>query len=57
MCILSPDQPHASGPLNHRLFVRSEHRERVGKSPKELLTGQRHAHWLVLLGYTPFTRN
>ena len=43
--------------LNHRLFVRSEHRERVGKSPKELLTGQRHAHWLVLLGYTPFTRN
>ena len=47
MCILSPDQPHASGPLNHRLFVRSEHRERVGKSPKELLTGQRHAHWLV----------
>jgi len=43
--------------LNHRRFVRSEHRERVGKSPKELLTGQRHGHWLSLLGYTPFSRN
>jgi hypothetical protein len=43
--------------LNHRRFVRSEHRERVGKSPRELLTGQRHGHWLSLLGYTPFSRN
>jgi len=43
--------------LNHRRFVRSEHEERVGKSPKELLTGQRHGHWLSLLGYTPFSRN
>jgi hypothetical protein len=43
--------------LNHRRFVRSEHKDRVGKSPKELLTGQRHGHWLSLLGYTPFSRN
>jgi hypothetical protein len=43
--------------LNHRRFVRSEHAERVGKSPAELLTGQSQAHWLALLGYTPFSRN
>jgi hypothetical protein len=43
--------------LNHRRFVRSEHPKRVGKSPAELLTGQSHAHWLELLGYTPFSRN
>jgi hypothetical protein len=43
--------------LNHRRFVRSEHPERVGKSPAELLTGQSHRHWLELLGYTPFSRN
>ena len=43
--------------LNHRRFVRSEHPERVGKSPAELLTGQPQSHWLELLGYTPFSRN
>jgi hypothetical protein len=43
--------------LNHRRFVRSEHGERAGKSPAELLSGQRHRHWLALLGYTPFSRN
>ena len=26
---------------------------RVGKSPAGLLTGEPHAHWLELLGYTP----
>jgi len=36
--------------LNHRRFLRSEHPERVDRSPAELLTGQRHAHWLELLG-------
>ena len=35
--------------LNHRRFVRSEHSDRVGKSPKEIMTGQSHAHWLDLL--------
>jgi hypothetical protein len=43
--------------LNHRRFVRSEHPERVGKSPTELLTGQSQPHWLESLGYTLFSRN
>lgn len=43
--------------LNHRRFQRSEHRERVGKSPAELLTGQAHPHWLEMLGYTRFSRD
>jgi len=42
--------------LNHRAFMRSEHAERVGKSPAEILTGQKHPHWLQLLGFTPFCR-
>ena len=40
--------------LNHRCLQRSEHPERVGKSPAELLTGQGHPHWLAMLGYTRF---
>jgi hypothetical protein len=36
--------------LNHRRFLRSRHAERRGKSPRELMTGQGHAHWLTLLG-------
>jgi hypothetical protein len=43
--------------LNHRRFLRSEHPERVGKSPAELLTGQTHPHWLEMLGYTRFSQN
>jgi hypothetical protein len=43
--------------LNHRRFLRSEHRERVDKSPAELLTGQHHPHWLEMLGYTRFSQN
>jgi hypothetical protein len=43
--------------LNHRRFLRSERPEREGKSPSELLTGQRHGHWLELLGYTRFARD
>jgi hypothetical protein len=43
--------------LNHRRFLRSEHPERVGKSPAELLTGDTHPHWLEMLGYTRFSRN
>ncbi len=42
--------------LNHRRFLRSEHAERVGKSPAELLHGQGHAHWLEMLGYQLFRR-
>jgi hypothetical protein len=40
--------------LNHRRFLRSEHPDRVGKSPAELLTEQSHPHWLEMLGYTLF---
>jgi hypothetical protein len=43
--------------LNHRRFLRSDRPERAGKSPAELLTGQRHPHWLELLGYARVHRN
>ena len=40
--------------LNHHCYVRSAVSSRVGKSPRELLARERHAHWLSLLGYSPF---
>ena len=40
--------------LNHRRFMRSECKERIGKSPKELLTGKEHKHWLEMLGFKLF---
>jgi hypothetical protein len=43
--------------LNQRRFLRSEHPERQGKSPAELLTGQAQPHWLKSLGYQRFSRN
>lgn len=43
--------------LNHSPFPRSQHPERVGKTPAELLTGQAHPHWLELLGFTRFQRS
>jgi len=43
--------------LNHRRFMRSARSERVGKSPKELLTNESHGHWLELLGYSLFKRS
>jgi hypothetical protein len=42
--------------LNHRRFPRSEHPERVGRSPAELLSGEAQASWLEQLGYRPFRR-
>jgi hypothetical protein len=42
--------------LNHRRFLRSEHPERVDKSPVELLSGKAHQHWLELLGFEMFKR-
>src|ERR1700723_1681946 len=39
--------------LNHRRFMRSRRAERNGKSPRELMTGQSHPHWLTLLGVGP----
>ncbi len=43
--------------LNHRCFIRSLKPERVGKSPKQLLTGDAHPHWLELLGFQRFQRS
>ena len=42
--------------LNHRTLQRSDHPERVGKTPAELMTGQPHPRWLEMLGYTRFVR-
>jgi hypothetical protein len=39
--------------LNHRRFMRSRCAERRGKSPREVLTGEDHPHWLTLLGLGP----
>ncbi len=39
--------------LIHRRFMRSRHAERQEKSPRELMTGQGHPHWLTLLGLGP----
>ncbi len=37
--------------LNHRTFLRSRVPERVDKSPKQLMTGSEHPHWLTMLGF------
>ncbi len=34
---------------NHRRFLRSEHPEREGKSPTQLLTRESHPHWLEFI--------
>jgi hypothetical protein len=39
--------------FNHRRFMRSRCGERIGKSPREVMTGQDHPHWLTLLGLGP----
>lgn len=42
--------------LNHHSFVRSAHPEKAEKSPVQLMTGEKHPHWLELLGFTLFKR-
>jgi hypothetical protein len=39
--------------LNHRTFLRSRVPERVGKSPRQLLTGEEYPHWLTVLSFGP----
>jgi hypothetical protein len=39
--------------LNHRRFMLSRRAERNGKSPRELMTGQGHPHWLTRLVLGP----
>ena len=53
---LGPDYPQSPTvpSLNSRQFMRSECKERVGKSPTELITGESHPHWLELLGFERF---
>ena len=43
--------------LNHRRFPRSEHPERVGRSPAELLSGETQPSWLEQLGHRHFRRS
>jgi hypothetical protein len=38
---------------NHRGFVRSRRAERQDRNPRELMIGQDHPHWLMLLGLGP----
>ena len=57
VCVKNQDSRQVQFFLNHRRYLRSEDPSRVGKSPAELLTGEPHAHWLELLGYTRFSRN
>lgn len=38
--------------LNHRIVDRSRVSGRKGKSPYEMLTGKKHAHWLDMLGFS-----
>jgi len=40
--------------LNSRQFVRSGCEERIGKSPKKLMTGESHPHRLELSGFERF---
>ena len=40
--------------LNHRVFLRSECPQRIGKSPAELLNGKKHPHWLEMLNFELF---
>ena len=42
--------------LNHRTFMESRVPQRIGKSPTELMTGEKHPHWLELLGFELFQR-
>ena len=42
--------------LNHRTFNESRIPERVGKSPTELMTGEKNPHWLEMLGFELFQR-
>ena len=42
--------------LNHTPFLRSHHEYRKGKTPIEIMAGNKHQHWLEMLGFKRFTR-
>jgi len=41
--------------LNHRPFSRSEHKNNIGKSAAQLMSGLDHPHWLEMLGFKRFS--
>lgn len=43
--------------FNHRPFARSARKIRKGKTPRQILTGVQHPHWLEMLGYNLFKRS
>ena len=42
--------------FNHRVYERSLRPERTGHSPAALMTGEKHPHWLEMLGFTLFKK-
>lgn len=42
--------------INHRVLSRSDRSHRVGKTPREVLTGETHANWLDILGFPKVKR-
>lgn len=40
--------------LNHKPFMRSQHKALVNKTPAEILTGKSHNSWLEMLGFSPW---
>jgi hypothetical protein len=38
--------------LNHKPFMRSQHKALVNKTPAEILTGKTHNSWLEMLGFS-----
>ena len=43
--------------LNHRVLTRSDREHRVGKTPREILTGVEHENWLDVLGFPKVKRS
>ncbi|MCP4355727.1 MAG: hypothetical protein GY793_08895 [Proteobacteria bacterium] len=42
--------------LNHVPFLRSSDPKRKGRTPAAIMRGERHLHWLEMLGLSPFKR-
>jgi hypothetical protein len=42
--------------LNHSVFTSSSRKDRKGKTPREIMSRNKHSHWLELLGYERFKR-
>jgi hypothetical protein len=42
--------------LNHSVFTGSSRKDRKGKTTREILSRNKHSHWLELLGYERFKR-